>query len=119
MTSIHKRVRRIEADMELLPTITSFDDWETLMLRDKKILSALHKYGVKGTSTTQLAKDIGLNKPAVSGRTIILRRLRRIQKVSLQLKGAPLVVHVGKNWSLNFEDFKFDIQKEGDMEENQ
>ena len=97
--------------MELLPVVTSFDEWTTLMNRDKKILYALHKYGLEGTSTLQLAQDIGLNKPETSGRTIVLRRLYRIQKVSLRMKGAPLVVRVGRKWSLNFDDFTFALER--------
>ena len=94
----------------MLPTVTSFDEWTTLPKRDRKILYALHKYGLEGTSTLQLAKDIGLNKPETSGRTIVLRRLYRIEKVSLKLKGAPLVVQAGRKWSLNFDDFVFALE---------
>ena len=111
--SIDKRVRKIEAGLELLPVVTSFQEWTSLMERDKKILYSLHKYGLEGTNTLQLAKDLGLNNPETSGRTIILRRLYRIQKVSLQLKGMPLVVRVSKKWRLNFDDyvFRLEVQK--------
>lgn len=108
--SIHKRLRKIEGALELLPTVTSFDGWKNLTLRDKKILTCLSQYGPEGTSTLQLAKDLDLNKPETSGRTIITRRLRRIQTVSLRVKGAPLVNHTGKKWALNFEDFVFELE---------
>lgn len=121
--SIDKRLRKVEAEMELLPVIQSFEGWTTLLERDRKILYALSKYEVIGTSTVQLAKDIKLEKPETSGRTIVLRRLYRIQKVSLQLKGSPLVVRskVGKNWSLNFDDYVFELKESvphGTMEES-
>ncbi len=115
--SIHKRLRRVEADLEMLPTVTSFDEWTTLTERDRRILAALPSYGFEGASTLQLAKDISLNKPKTSGRTIVLRRLYRIQKVSTKMKGAPLVLSVGRKWSLNFDDFSFALEEKKD--ENQ
>lgn len=105
-----KQLRKIKALLELLPTITSFDDWKTLRSRDKQILTALFKYNVTGAKTLQLARDIAIKKPETSGRTIVYRRLKRIQEISLRLKGAPLVVQVGRNWALNFEDFSFDLK---------
>jgi len=109
--SHEKRLRKIEADLEMLPTITSFDDWATLTNRDRKILYALSKYELDGANTVQIAKDIQLNKPETSGRTIVLRRFYTIQKTSIRLKGFPLIVKVGKKWSLNFDDFTFDFKE--------
>lgn len=107
---VHKRLRKVESSLEYLPTVTSFEEWDSITLRDKEILRALFNYGVEGTSTLQLAKDVGIHKPETSGRAIVVKRLRRIQKVSLQLKGYPLVWHVGKNWALNFDDFTFNLK---------
>lgn len=102
--SIHRRLRTIEADLDYLPTITSFDNWDSLLLRDKAILHALFKYE-QGVSTLQVAKDIGLPKPETSGRVMVLRRLYRIQEISTKIKGWPLVVRTKKGWTLNREDF--------------
>ena len=112
MESHEKRLRKIEADLELVPVITSFADWKSLRDRDKQILYALHKYGLEGASTLELAKDINLSKPETSGRTIVLRRLLRIQKISIRLKSFALVLKVGKKWALNFDDFAFNLKEE-------
>lgn len=107
---LKKRLSRIEADLELLPTVTSFDGWSSLTLRDKAILEALHGYEQDGATTLELAKKIGLAKPETSGRTIVNRRLKRIQEVSVRRKGASLVVRQSRKWVLNFEDFKFELK---------
>jgi len=107
--SLKKRLSRVEADLEYLPTITSFDKWTTLTLRDREMLEILYDYGVEGASTLDLAKKMEMHKPETSGRTIVGRRLKRIREVSINLKGNPLVVAVGRKHALNFEDYKIEL----------
>lgn len=114
LRSVEKRLRKVESELEMLPAITSFKTWRSLTERDQAILTALYKYELEGASTLALAKDLDLNKPETSGRTIIARRLRSIQKISVKLKGAPVVIRQGRNWALNFEDYIIELKDHED-----
>ena len=105
-----RRLKRIERVLEFLPTVTSFD-WKDFWVRDKAILSTLLKAGRRGITTTEIARELGLENPETSGRAIVWKRLRRIEKISIQLKGFPLVRLARKRWSLNYDDFSFAIKK--------
>lgn len=114
LRSVEKRLRKVESELEMLPAITSFKTWRSLTERDQAILTALYKYELEGASTRALAEDLALNKPETSGRTIIARRLRSIQKISVKLKGAPVVIRQGRNWALNFEDYIIELKDHED-----
>ena len=107
---LNRRLKKIEEILELTDTIASFD-WEGFTERDKAILMHLYKVGGKGATTIELAKALGLNKPETSGRTIVYRRLKRIQQISKRLKGLPIIIEERKKWYLNTDDFTFNIKE--------
>jgi len=106
LKSIEERLKRIEDALELSPAVMSFD-WKTFSDRDKAILNYLLSKGREGDTTTQIARQLGLNNPEESGRTIIYRRLKRIENISRKIKGSPIVSYDRKRWSLNYEVFQF------------
>lgn len=60
-----------------------------------------------GATTKEMAEVLQLNKPETSGRTIVWRRLKRIQNISKRMKGAPIVISERKRWVMNFDEFTF------------
>ena len=103
---IEERLKRIEDAMELSPMIMSFD-WKDFTERDKGILNFLLEKGREGASTTEIAEKLEFEEPETSGRTIVYTRLKRIERISKRLKGAPLVISERKRWYLNYDDFNF------------
>lgn len=106
-----RRLKRIEEVLEFSPAVTSFD-WKDFSDRDKDILAVLLEAGREGTTTTEVATKLELLNPETSGRAVVWKRLRRVEKISVQIKGFPLVRLVRKRWSLNFDDFTFDVKEE-------
>jgi len=111
LESIEARLRRVERILEPHPSIVSFD-WKDFTDRDELLLNTLLQKGRKGLTTPKLARAIGLKKPETSGRSIVYRRLRQIERVSKRLKGSSIVIYNKKRWSLNFDEFSFHIKEE-------
>jgi len=88
------------------PTVTSFD-WKEFNERDQAILSYLYSKEQAGATTTEIAEKIGLKEPETSGRTIVYRRLKRIERISRRIKGTPIIYYDRKIWSLNYDAFQF------------
>jgi hypothetical protein len=103
-----ERLKRIEDVLELSETVTSFD-WKDFSERDKAILNALLERGREGASTTEIAEALNLEAPEAGGRTIVYTRLKRIERISRRLKGAPIVMSERKRWYLNYDDFNFPV----------
>lgn len=108
-----RRVERLERELkkvldilELSPVTNPFN-WQDLTELDKEILTFLLNRKYKGATTTEIAKSLNLDNPESSGRTIIWRRLKRITKISIGLKGAPVVVTNAKRWLMNYDEFTF------------
>lgn len=110
---IEKRVAKLERDMkkvkELLEMSTPIKplEWSELSDLDKKILRFLYEKKLAGATTTQIAIGIGLERAETSGRVIVWKRLKRINRVSKEREGSPILVKEGRRWFLNFDDFTF------------
>ena len=105
---IEERLKRIEDILELSPTIVSFD-WKEFNERDKEILEYLYCKGREGATTTEIATNLRFPNPESSGRTIVYRRLKRIERISRRIKGLPIVIYEAKRWFLNYDDFDFKL----------
>lgn len=112
-TSLDARLKRIEGRLkkledlaEITPSVVSFN-WEGLTKRDKTILHFLRMVGREGATTTEIAAALQLPSPQKSGRTIVYRRLKRIEKISRRHEGLSVVVYADRKWSLNFNEFTF------------
>lgn len=108
--ALKKQVKEIQQILEMAPVINDFD-WVEFNERDKQILNQLHVSGKDGATTTFLAQVLGLHHPDKSGRTIIYRRLKRIEKISRFRKGQPIVKPSFKKWYLNFDEYQFTMEK--------
>jgi hypothetical protein len=62
-----------------------------------------------GASSVELAIILNLKSPQKSGRTIIYRRLRRIEAITRREKGQPIVIQERKKWYLNMDEYQFKI----------
>lgn len=78
---------------------------------DKRILKHLLGCEYRGATTTEMARALGLDNPESSGRTIIWRRLKRIEKISIRLKGMPIVITSVKRWLMNYDEFHFNSKQ--------
>lgn len=112
---IEERMKRIEDLLEISPTLTSFD-WKDFNNRDKQILNVLLDKGREGATTTQIADELGFDSPEGSGRVIVYRKLKRIERISRRIKGFPIIIYATKRWSLNYDDFQFQIREESSNE---
>lgn len=110
--NIENRLKRIEDVLEFSPSIASFDDWIDFTDRDKKILFILLNKERQGASTTAIATELGMEVPEGTGRVLVYKRLKRIERVSRKIKGMPIVLYEKKKWSLNFDDFQFNIKED-------
>jgi len=106
--NLESRVKRIEDQLEMSPIVVSFD-WSEFSERDKAILNFLLKKGRAGGTTTEIAYGLEMNEPETSGRVKVYRRLKRIERISRKLKGSPIVTYERKRWSLNYDDFQFQV----------
>ncbi len=113
---IEDRLKRIGDILELSPTITTFE-WKDFNERDKGILNYLLRKERQGATTFEIAEAISLNAPETSGRTIVYRRLKRIERISRRIKGISIVIPERKRWYLNYDDFQFHV-KEAKINEN-
>lgn len=113
---IHARLKRVEDLLELSNMVASFD-WKDFSERDKAILDTLLRKGPEGTTTTEIARELGLPEPETSGRTIVYTRLKRIERISKRIKGIPIVVPERKRWFLNYSDFSFPEVKKNEGRE--
>ena len=111
---IEERLKRIEDELRLSPEIVSFN-WKDFTERDKAILNYLLQKEREGATTTEIAEALGFPKPETSGRTIVYRRLKRIERVSRRIKGFPIVVYQSKRWMLNYDDFRFEMKSENEL----
>jgi DNA-binding transcriptional MerR regulator len=103
----------VEDILEISPAITSFD-WKEFTDRDKIILDFLLTKQREGASISEiaqlLAEALKLAKPDTSGKVIVNRRLKHIEKVSTRLKGFSIVVSDKRKWYLNYDDFQFVVK---------
>lgn len=109
--NLENRVKRLEDELEISPSIASFD-WEGFSDRDKAILRFLLSSERKGMTTTKIAEGLNMHEPETCGRVKVYRRLKRIERVSRKIKGLPIVLYEKKRWSLNFDDFQFHVKEE-------
>lgn len=102
VTRLERKVRKISDALALLPETVDPLSWKQFDLLDKQILTQL--LSNKPYSTVELAHKI-----KNVHRTKVWRRLKKIQKVSLKLKGDSIVVFdpSTKKWALNTEEFEF------------
>lgn len=109
LKNLKERVKRIEDELQLSPTVTSFD-WKQFNDRDKSILMVLLKKEREGATTTEIAEILEMEPVETSGRVKVYRSLRRIERLSRKLKGFPIVVYEKRKWSLNYQDWQFHIK---------
>lgn len=111
--ALERRVRELEKDVKKIKEILQLAEvlnpitWEVFNDRQRRIIKYLLSKKYAGATTTEIAKAIGLDNPK-SGRTIIWRELKRIQRISKRMKGDPIVVCEGKRWTMNYDDFTFE-----------
>lgn len=110
MKNAEKRIKRLEDQLELSANVQSFD-WKDFSDRDKQNLEQLLSIGKEGATTTVLAVNQNYDKPETSGRVKVYRSLRHIERISRKLKGIPIVVCERKKWSLNYDDYQFNINR--------
>jgi len=107
---IEARLKRLEDILEISPTITSFDEWKDFSDRDKNILNFLLSKQREGAALSEMAKVLNLPKPDTTGKVIVHRRLKHIEKASKRLKGFPIIVSDRRKWYLNYDDFQFAVK---------
>ena len=113
---IEEKLKRIEDVLELGDIVTTFD-WKDFSTLDKRILDKLLEKGREGSTTTEIAKELNLNEPETSGRTIVYTRFKRIERISRRIKGIPIIISERKRWYLNYEDFRFPEVKKNERGE--
>jgi hypothetical protein len=106
--NIEARLKRAEDILEISNTVTSFN-WKGFTERDIAILKVLYQKMKTGASSVELAIILNLKSPQKSGRTIIYRRLRRIEAITRREKGQPIVIQERKKWYLNMDEYQFKI----------
>jgi len=103
---LEARVKRIEKELEIGGMVVTFD-WKDFYQKDREILNFLLQKGREGATTTEIAQAVGFDAPETSGRTLVYAKLKRIERISNRLKGAPIIIMDRKRWFLNFEEFDF------------
>jgi hypothetical protein len=103
---LEKDIKKVKEILELVP-VTEPLKWEILTEEEKRIIEYLLKKKFEGATTTEIAEALNMDSPTTSGRVIVWRRLKRVQRVSKRMKGAPLVVCEGKRWFMNYEEYSF------------
>jgi hypothetical protein len=113
LEELEKRVRRVEKEiknikevLELAPVVNPLR-WDIFTDLEKAIIQYLLDKKFEGATTTEMARKLNLPSPEGSGRVIVWRRLRRIQRLSKRKKGVPIVVYESKRWFMNYEEFSF------------
>jgi len=106
--NIEARLKRAEDILEISNTVTSFN-WKGFTERDIAILKVLYQKMKTGANSVELAIILNLKSPQKSGRTIIYRRLRRIEAITRREKGQPIVIQERKKWYLNMDEYQFKI----------
>jgi len=120
LTEIMRRVRKVEKeqqqqkhDLKRVKDILEMSSvvnplaWKDFTDLDRQILKFLLEQKFKGATSTEIAQNIDLEAPKVSGRVKVWHRLKRMQRVSIRMKGDPIVILQRKRWHMNFEDFTF------------
>jgi len=114
VASLEKRLRKLEADVKKIKEILELAEvinplgWKDYTDRQKQIIEYLLSKKYEGATTPEIAKALKLPEPEKSGRTIVWRELKRIQRISKRIKGSPIVICQGKRWTMNYEDFTFE-----------
>lgn len=103
---LRREVKKIMDVLELSPTVDPLD-WKDFTELDKGIIKHLLEKKYAGDTTTGIAEAIGLDKPTSTGRVIVWRRLKRIQRISNRIKGAPIVLIDKKRWFMNYDEFTY------------
>lgn len=110
---IEARLKRVEDMLEISPTITGFD-WKEFTDRDRVILDFLLSKEKAGAGLSEIAQTLAeplhLLNPDRSGKVIVSRRLKHIEKVSRRLKGFSIVLSDRRKWCLNYDDFQFVVK---------
>jgi len=106
--NIEARLKRAEDILEISNTVTSFN-WKGFTERDIAILKVLYQKMKTGASSVELAIILNLKSTQKSGRTIIYRRLRRIEAITRREKGQRIVIQERKKWYLNMDEYQFKI----------
>ena len=109
LKNLEGRVKRCEDLLELSPSIASFD-WEGFSPRDKDILNVLLQKGHAGETSTKISEILNMVAPETSGRVKVYRSLKRIERISRKLRSYPIVLYERKKWSLNYDDWQFNIK---------
>lgn len=104
---VEDRVKRIEKELTIGGMFIASFDWKQLNPTDRSILDMLLQRSSEGATTTEIAEALNIASPETSGRTLIYMRLKRIERISKRLKGAPIVIAERKRWYLNYEEFSF------------
>lgn len=104
VTRLEKWRRRISEEFALLPMPINplGKDWKHFDSLDREILQFLLSNN-KPFSTVEIGKKLKVH------RTKIWRRMKKIQRASLKIKGDSIVVYdpSSKKWDLNKEEFEF------------
>ena len=106
MERLEKEMKKVKEILELSP-ITDPLSWEILTEEEKRIVEYLLKKKFEGATTTEIAEALNMDSPTKSGRVIIWRRLKRVQRISKRSQGAPLVICEGKRWFMNYDQYSF------------
>lgn len=112
LTICEKRIKMLVKHLELSPVLHPLE-WTSLNELDKRVLTVLIKSGRGDMSTTEIAEALNLENPKSSGRVIVYTSLKRIERLSKKSKGLPIVIPSRKKWSMNWDDFEFQLEKEG------
>jgi len=105
VSRLEKSVRKIRDDLAILPEAIdplNKNSWKHFDSLDREILQFLLSNN-KPFSTVEIGKKLSVH------RTKIWRRMKKIQRVSLKIKGDSIVVYdpSSKKWDLNKEEFEF------------
>jgi len=114
ITRLERELKKVLDFLELSSTVDPFN-WQDLTKADKTIIRCLLAKKYEGATTTRIADELGMDKPKTTGRAIIWRKLRRIQRISKRMKGAPIVIPYLKRWVMNYDEFTFKRVDEKDL----
>lgn len=106
---LETRVRKISDLVGFLPPRINPYTWKELTQRDVEVLKFLiGQPKSKRFTTTQIAKEIKLPKPATTGRVHVYNSLKRIQRIGRKKRKRILDFdRKRKTWALNRYDYMY------------
>lgn len=110
-----REITEIKKRLHMLPKIETPIDWKAFNELDQKILRLLMRKGEdKFLSSVDISKKLGVD------RTKIWRHLKKIHKVSLRIRGAPILIYDPslRMWGLNREEYDFEQIEKIDREKS-